>query len=72
MDPQAAWDDLVAAYLGGDFVRAGEFAESLIGWLDSGGFPPRTSNLGLGEGWDRAVSRAGAEHALLRSRGETS
>ena len=72
MDPQAAWDELIAAYLVGDFGRAGEFAEALIGWLDSGGFPPRTSDQGLGEGWDRAVSRAGAEHALLRSRDETS
>jgi len=31
MDPQAAWDELIAAYLVGDFGRAGEFAEALIG-----------------------------------------
>ena len=41
MDPQAAWDQLLAAYADGDWDAIEERATALMGWLDRGGFPPK-------------------------------
>ena len=48
MDPQATWDQLLAAYAAGDWDILEERATDLIAWLDRGGFPPTilTSRLG--------------------------
>ena len=40
MDPQAAWDQLLAAYAAGDWDVIEERATDLLAWLDRGGFPP--------------------------------
>ena len=43
MDPQAAWDQLQEAYRDRDWETVRELAQSLLDWLDRGGFPPVTS-----------------------------
>ena len=40
MDPQATWDQLLAAYAAGDWDLIEERATDLLAWLDRGGFPP--------------------------------
>lgn len=42
MDPQATWNDLLAALAAQDVSAAQEPAESLSEWLRRGGFPPAT------------------------------
>ena len=43
MDPQAAWDRLQDAYCEGDWEEVRELAESLLDWLNRGGFSPVTT-----------------------------
>ena len=43
MDPQAAWDQLQEAFRISDWEAVRELAQSLLDWLDRGGFPPVTS-----------------------------
>ena len=65
MDPQAAWDQLLAAYAAGDWDQIQERATDLITWLDRGGFPPTiVKRAGLDADWNRALARAGCLHAL--------
>src|SRR5262249_219354 len=40
MDPQAAWDRLLAAYAAGDWDQIEELATDLLAWLNRDGFPP--------------------------------
>ncbi len=42
MDPQATWEQLQEAYGNAEWETAGELAQALLDWLDSGGFPPIT------------------------------
>lgn len=42
MDPQAAWIQLQEAYRNRDWEAVGELAQSLLDWLERGGFPPIT------------------------------
>ncbi len=73
MDPQATWDDLLAAYSDGEWERVDELAIVLIAWLDRGGFPPRaTTGSDLGPDWDKAIARAACQFALSRVRKEAS
>ena len=59
MDPQATWDQMLAAYAAGDWDLIEERATDLIGWLDRGGFPPKVLNRPeLGPDWDRVLARA--------------
>ncbi|MFM9959949.1 MAG: hypothetical protein ACKV2Q_01850 [Planctomycetaceae bacterium] len=43
MDPQAAWDQLQEAFRVHDGEAVRELAQSLLDWLDRGGFSPVTS-----------------------------
>lgn len=43
MDPQAAWDQLQEALRIGDREAVRELAQSLLDWLERGGFPPGTA-----------------------------
>jgi hypothetical protein len=43
MDPQATWEQLLAAYAAGDWDLIEERASDLLAWLDRGGFPPKCS-----------------------------
>ena len=40
MDPQATWDQLQKAYCIRDWEAVRELAQSLLDWLQRGGFPP--------------------------------
>jgi hypothetical protein len=40
MDPQAAWDSMIAALVDNDLEEAADYASSLMMWLDRGGFFP--------------------------------
>ena len=71
MDPQAAWEQLLAAYAAGDWDAIEERANALIGWLDRGGFPPKVlENPGLGADWNRALALAGCLFALETVQGK--
>lgn len=64
MDPQAAWDQLLAAYAAGDWDAIEERATELLSWLDRGGFPPRVLRQNLGPEWDSSLARAGCLFAI--------
>lgn len=65
MDPQAAWDQLLAAYADRDWQQVDELAAGLVNWLGRGGFPPQTSpSHQLDDAWNRAVSRFACEFAI--------
>jgi hypothetical protein len=61
MDPQAAWDQLLAAYAAGDWDQIEELATDLLAWLDRGGFPPMIiQQPDLDSDWNRALAVAAA------------
>ena len=65
MDPQATWDQLLAAYAAGDWDVIEERATDLIAWLDRGGFPPKVLNQSeLGEEGNRILTRTACLFAL--------
>jgi hypothetical protein len=65
MDPQAAWDQMLAAYTAGEHDHATEIAHGLIDWLRRGGFPPVTTEaVPAGDGWHRAVTLAACTFIL--------
>ena len=65
MDPQAAWDQLLAAYVAGDWDILEARATDLLGWLDRGSFPPTIiKQPDLDPDWNRVLPRAGCAHAL--------
>jgi hypothetical protein len=73
MDPQAAWDQLLAAYAEGNWDQIEERATDLLAWLDRGGFPPMIlQQPDLDPDWNRALARAGCLHAMETVQGEWS
>lgn len=65
MDPQACWDQLLAAYAAGEWDQIEERATDLLAWLDRGGFPPTIIRQPeLDAYWNHALARAGCVHAL--------
>lgn len=69
MDPQAAWDQLLAAYAEHDWQQVDELATGLMEWLDRGGFPPLTSpSHPWDDAWNRAVSRFACEFAIKQAK----
>ena len=65
MDPQAAWDQLLAAYADRDWQQIDELACGLLDWLNRGGFPPQTSpSHQLDKNWNRAVSLFACRFAI--------
>lgn len=65
MDPQIAWEQLLAAYQAGDWNLIEERATALIEWLDRGGFPPNILvRADLDPDWNRTLARAGCLFAL--------
>jgi hypothetical protein len=71
MDPQATWDQLLAAYAAGDWEQIEERATDLLAWLDRGGFPPTIIQQPELDGdWNRTLARAGCVHALEVVRSE--
>jgi len=65
MDPQAAWEQLFAAYAAGDWDILEERATDLIAWLDRGGFPPMILHQSdIDSELNRALARAGCLHVL--------
>ena len=65
MDPQATWEQLLAAFAAGDWDLIEERATDLLAWLDRGGFPPKVlPRSELGEDGNRVLARAGCLFAL--------
>ncbi len=65
MDPQEAWDQLLAALAEEEWDQVEDFARALLNWLDRGGFPPTAMGAPcLGPDWERAICRAGCQYAL--------
>lgn len=57
MDPQVAWEEMLAAIAESDFSEAELKAEYLIDWLDNNGFPPQTVSRVLAKEWDQMICR---------------
>ena len=73
MDPQATWEQLLAAYAAGDWDRIEEHAHELLHWLGRGGFPPQVlKHPDLGADFNRALAHAGCLFALETMHGEWS
>ena len=69
MDPQAAWEDLLAALGEQDWDHVKDLAEGLLRWLRADGFPPRAiTGSDLGPDWDREIASAGCRFALALAR----
>ena len=67
MDPQVAWKELQFAYRERDWDEVRELAQSLLDWLQRGGFPPTV----LGKPFSdpeqhREVARAFCRRALRK------
>ncbi|MDZ4849961.1 MAG: hypothetical protein SGI77_11805 [Pirellulaceae bacterium] len=41
MDPEVTWLGMIQALIDDDREAASDFANCLVRWLDSGGFPPK-------------------------------
>lgn len=64
MDPHAAWRELLAAFAAKEWSQVQELAESLVNWLDRGGFPPHVlTEPGLGCEGNRALAMAACKFA---------
>ncbi len=56
MDPQATWNELLKAIVDRDCYSASELAESLIDWMEKGGFSPiAIPELGQASGGSKSV-----------------
>ena len=65
MDPQATWDQLLAALAAGDWDQIEDLADALLEWLNRDGFPPVAMGVpNLGPEWEAAICRAGCQFAL--------
>lgn len=65
MDPDAAWQGLLAAVESGDGDRLLDTATALAGWLDRRGFPPDTSGgVVTSPDWNRRIARFACEVAI--------
>ena len=71
MDPQATWDQLLAAYVAGDWDVIEERANDLLEWLDRGGFPPKILQIeDIDPEWNSVLAQAGCHYALASVQGE--
>ena len=68
MDPQTAWNDLLAAYAAEQWDEVLDLAEGLLHWIDRGGFPPRAvTGSEMGKEWDREITLAGCRLAITKA-----
>ena len=71
MDPQATWDQLLAAYVAGDWDVIEERAHELLEWLDRGGFPPKILQIeDIDPEWNSVLAQAGCHYALASMQSE--
>lgn len=61
MDPSECWDSMLVAFATKQWQEAGKYAESLLEWLDGGGFSPQptigTTTMAFTAQLDEAFSR---------------
>ena len=55
MDPESAWNEMLAAFAENNFADAESSAESLLNWIERGGFAPRTVSIAIPDEWNRAI-----------------
>lgn len=74
MDPDAAFDLMLAAFDDEEFSIASDAAQSLINWIRAGGFPPTVHVMGGGqllklshEQSNRAIAFAVANEILIKA-----
>lgn len=73
MNPQATWEQLLAAYAAGDWNAIEERATELLAWLDRDGFPPAiVKHPGIGPEWNTALARTACLLALDTVQGKWS
>ena len=72
MDPNTAWNNMLAGYATKQWADAVPHAEALLDWLEAGGFPPQptigstTGNLTcqLDAEFSAAICTAACEHVI--------
>lgn len=64
MDPQAAWDEMLAAIHRRDWEGVFETSDALLAWMKKGGFPPQTTAVTMRHQWNRAMAEFGCLMAL--------
>lgn len=69
MDPQLAWGMLLNSYSLSDWETVKEVGESLLSWLDRGGFPPKTvENFPMDRDWHVEIARFACKFAIQKAR----
>lgn len=80
MDPNTAWNNMLAGYATKQWADAVPHAEALLDWLEAGGFTPQptigstTGNLTcqLDAEFSAAICTAACEHVISRCQWELS
>ena len=65
MDPQSTWNEMLDAISEKNLFEAELRAESLLDWIDRGGFAPQTLARVLPDEWDRLICRYLCRKVLL-------
>jgi len=55
MDPDAAWNEMLEAIAEDNLADAKLCAESLLNWLERGGFVPQTVKRSISSEWNRLI-----------------
>jgi hypothetical protein len=55
MDPEAAWNEMLDAIAETNLADAKLCAESLLNWIERGGFVPQTVKQSIPDEWNRLI-----------------
>ena len=55
MDPEVAWNEILEAIAAENLPDAESSAESLLGWIERGGFAPQTLKRPISCEWNRLI-----------------
>jgi len=67
MDPDVAWNELVESIIAGDQEATILLAETLLEWLQRGGFPPKVSLFNLPSDWQMFLCQKVCRSILLKT-----
>jgi hypothetical protein len=66
MDPEVAWNEMLDAIAEDNLSDAEACADSLLGWIERGGFVPQTLKRTVPGEWDRLICDYVCREVLLR------
>ena len=55
MDPEVAWNEMLDAIAADNLSEAEASADSLLGWIERGGFVPQTVKRSIPSEWNRLI-----------------